>query len=77
MASTEQALRCYRHPNVETYVSCSNCERPICTDCMVQTAVGIKCPECAGQPTGVAAATTQRARVAAGDSAPGCSSRRR
>jgi hypothetical protein len=31
-------------------VSCSNCERPICTDCMVYTPVGIKCPDCARQP---------------------------
>jgi hypothetical protein len=31
-------------------VSCSNCERPICTDCMVYTPVGIKCPECARLP---------------------------
>lgn len=41
---------CYRHPSRETAVSCSNCERPICTDCMVYTPVGIKCPECARQP---------------------------
>jgi hypothetical protein len=31
-------------------VSCSNCERPICTDCMVYTPVGIKCPDCARLP---------------------------
>jgi len=66
MATTEQTSVCYRHPGRETLVSCSNCERPICTDCMVQTAVGIKCPECAGQPTGVRRATS-RARTAAGD----------
>jgi hypothetical protein len=41
---------CYRHPGRETAVSCSNCERPICTDCMVYTPVGIKCPECARMP---------------------------
>ena len=64
MASTEQAMVCYRHPGRETLVSCSNCERPICTDCMVQTAVGIKCPECAGQPAGVAKAATRARRVA-------------
>jgi hypothetical protein len=40
---------CYRHPGRETAVSCSNCERPICPDCMVYSAVGIKCPECARQ----------------------------
>jgi membrane associated rhomboid family serine protease len=64
MASTEQAMVCYRHPGRETLVSCSNCERPICTDCMVQTAVGIKCPECAGQPAGVAKAAGRARRVA-------------
>lgn len=45
---------CYRHRDRETLVSCSNCERPICTSCMVQAAVGVKCPECAGRPTGAA-----------------------
>jgi membrane associated rhomboid family serine protease len=44
---------CYRHKDRETLVSCSNCERPICTSCMVQAAVGVRCPECAGRPTGV------------------------
>ncbi|HSJ94955.1 MAG TPA: rhomboid family intramembrane serine protease [Gaiellaceae bacterium] len=63
MASTEQAMVCYRHPGRETLVSCSNCDRPICTDCMVQTAVGIKCPECAGQPTGVARAARSAGRA--------------
>jgi hypothetical protein len=48
-STTTQAV-CYRHPGRETAVSCSNCERPICTDCMVYTPVGIKCPECARQP---------------------------
>jgi hypothetical protein len=45
----EQAT-CYRHPSRETSVSCSDCGRPICTDCMVYSAVGIKCPECAKLP---------------------------
>ena len=42
---------CYRHPDRETAVSCSNCGRPICTDCMRQTPVGVRCPECASQRT--------------------------
>jgi membrane associated rhomboid family serine protease len=41
--------RCYRHPNRETGVRCSNCERPICPDCMTSTPVGMRCPECARQ----------------------------
>src|SRR5919108_4909357 len=40
---------CYRHPNRETGVRCSNCERPICPDCMTSTPVGMRCPECALQ----------------------------
>ena len=44
---------CYRHPNRETGVRCSNCERPICPDCMTTTPVGMRCPECARQRTSV------------------------
>jgi membrane associated rhomboid family serine protease len=44
---------CYRHPSRETGVSCSNCGRPICPDCMTTTAVGMRCPECAKQRTKV------------------------
>jgi membrane associated rhomboid family serine protease len=44
---------CYRHPNRETGVSCSNCGRPICPDCMTPTPVGMRCPECARQRTSV------------------------
>jgi membrane associated rhomboid family serine protease len=44
---------CYRHPQRETNVSCSNCGRPICPDCMTSTPVGMRCPECARQRTRV------------------------
>ncbi len=44
---------CYRHPGRETGVSCSNCGRPICPDCMTSTPVGMRCPECARQKTPV------------------------
>jgi membrane associated rhomboid family serine protease len=44
---------CYRHPNRETGVRCSNCGRPICPDCMTSTPVGMRCPECARQRQGV------------------------
>ncbi len=37
---------CYRHPGRETNVSCSNCGRPICPDCMTPSPVGMRCPEC-------------------------------
>jgi hypothetical protein len=41
---------CANHPNVETGVRCSDCGKPICPDCMVQSAVGIKCRDCARLP---------------------------
>ncbi|MEA2126917.1 MAG: hypothetical protein QOI80_3699 [Solirubrobacteraceae bacterium] len=44
---------CYRHPDRETGVSCSNCGRPICPDCMTPTPVGMRCPECSKQKTQV------------------------
>lgn len=44
---------CYRHPARETGVACSNCDRPICTDCMTPTPVGMRCPECAKERTRV------------------------
>jgi membrane associated rhomboid family serine protease len=56
--TTERTV-CYRHPRVETAVRCSDCDRPICTDCMVFGPVGIRCPECAGVATGPRRAATQ------------------
>lgn len=44
---------CYRHPDRETGVACSNCGRPICPDCMTPTPVGMRCPECSKQRTKV------------------------
>jgi membrane associated rhomboid family serine protease len=44
---------CYRHPSRETGVSCSNCGRPICPDCMTTTSVGMRCPECGKERTKV------------------------
>ena len=53
---------CYRHPGRETGVSCSNCGRPICPDCMTTTSVGMRCPECARDTTRV-----RRGPVTGGD----------
>jgi hypothetical protein len=46
----EPAPRCANHPSVETLVSCSNCGKPICPDCMVHAPVGVKCRDCARMP---------------------------
>ena len=47
------APTCYRHPDRETFVSCSECGRPICYECMTPAPVGQRCPEHSGQPRGV------------------------
>jgi len=46
--STVEARYCYRHPDRETGLSCSDCGRPICADCATFAPVGIRCPEHAG-----------------------------
>src|SRR5918998_2611496 len=57
-----ETLRCYRHPDRETGVSCSECGRGICPDCMRFAPVGIRCPDHAGEKRG-AAGVVQRAQV--------------
>jgi hypothetical protein len=46
----ETVPHCANHPKVETLVSCSECGKPICTDCMVHAPVGVKCRDCARMP---------------------------
>src|ERR671923_1080141 len=53
-AVTDFAERtCYRHPDRVTGLSCSECGRPICTECMTMAPVGIRCPEHSGRAQGV------------------------
>ncbi|GAA2679681.1 MULTISPECIES: rhomboid family intramembrane serine protease [Actinoplanes] len=40
------ATVCYRHPNQETLLRCSRCEKPICTNCMNDAPIGFHCPDC-------------------------------
>ena len=40
-------MRCAKHPKVETNLTCGKCGEPICPKCLVQTDVGMRCPECA------------------------------
>jgi hypothetical protein len=58
-----EPMHCYRHPKRETRVSCATCGRPICTECMVATDVGIKCPEDARLPRGARAGVMKTNQV--------------
>lgn len=42
----EQVEYCYRHPDRETALHCTSCNRPICSQCSHPGAVGQLCPEC-------------------------------
>jgi membrane associated rhomboid family serine protease len=55
---------CYRHPDRVTGLSCSECGRPICTECMTMAPVGIRCPEHSGKPQGVQRVTRGVQRAA-------------
>ncbi|HET7354273.1 MAG TPA: rhomboid family intramembrane serine protease [Gaiellaceae bacterium] len=52
--STAEPRYCYRHPDRETGLSCSDCGRPICADCATFAPVGIRCPDHAGVRRGPA-----------------------
>jgi hypothetical protein len=58
-----ETMHCYRHPKRETRVSCATCGRPICTECMVPTDVGIKCPDDARLPRGARAGAMKRGQI--------------
>lgn len=38
------------HPKAQTRVRCTACDSPICTRCMREASVGMKCPRCARPP---------------------------
>jgi hypothetical protein len=43
---TTAPMYCYRHPDRETRLRCSRCDKPICTRCAIKTPTGYRCPDC-------------------------------
>ena len=37
---------CYYHDKIETVLTCSRCNKPVCNKCTTESYVGIKCKEC-------------------------------
>ncbi|SPT54388.1 Rhomboid protease glpG [Actinomyces bovis] len=38
---------CPRHPDRVAYVRCQRCDQPVCPNCQVPSAVGVRCVDCA------------------------------
>ncbi len=46
-ASEADVMYCYRHPDRETVLTCTQCGNPICHECIRPAFVGQLCPDCA------------------------------
>ncbi|BBC96619.1 rhomboid family intramembrane serine protease [Streptomyces griseofuscus] len=46
MAAESVVTTCFRHPQVESYVRCTRCDRFICPSCMRDASVGHQCVDC-------------------------------
>lgn len=45
-----ESIYCATHPDTSTNLRCSRCDKPVCPQCLVHAAVGIRCQDC-GQGT--------------------------
>jgi hypothetical protein len=46
MTATTSPNTCYRHPDRETNLRCSRCDKYICASCARRTPTGYRCPDC-------------------------------
>jgi len=44
--SDKPVMHCYKHPLIETKISCGSCGRPLCPDCVMVGPVGVRCERC-------------------------------
>jgi len=55
-------MKCAKHSDVETSLTCGRCEKPVCIRCMTHTDVGIRCRDCAPARPAMAAIGAHRLR---------------
>ena len=55
-------MKCAKHSDVETSLTCGRCEKPVCLRCMTHTDVGIRCRDCAPARPAMAAIGAHRLR---------------
>ncbi|MDQ2790610.1 MAG: rhomboid family intramembrane serine protease [Actinomycetota bacterium] len=53
---------CVRHPDRETGVRCTRCERPACPACLREASVGYQCVDCVAEDARLRAGTRSRLR---------------
>jgi hypothetical protein len=58
-------MKCAKHGDTETSLTCGRCETPICVRCLVQTDVGIRCRSCASVRRAIPGFGSNRFRNAA------------
>lgn len=51
MTTENEKHYCYKHPNKETRLKCTDCGKYICSSCVIQAPVGQKCPDCVASKT--------------------------
>lgn len=60
------AATCANHKKREWVATCGVCGSAVCTDCVVHTAVGVKCRTCTGGAAATAPTASSRARAGGG-----------